>query len=403
MRLVAKLTLALVLGMSVVLAIFGYRSVRREQELLDGYRSRGDSLILHSLSISVLDAWRHDGEAAAHALIEEADRRDDGLHLRWVWLDAVRADTFAPAVPVDPAKARNGLVRIERVFDGEPRDFVYALIDVGEGRPGAIELSESLEESDQILRSSVESAALAVAALAVLGGIMALGLGAYFVGRPVQAIVDKTRRIGEGDLAGPLDLRQNDELGRVAREINVMCERLEETLASLAKETAARISTLQQLRHADRLSTVGKLASGIAHELGTPLNVVGGRAKRILRGAPAEEASDNARIIVEQTDRMTRIIRQLLDFARRRGAQKAPGDVGAIAAEVLGLLRPIADKRGIELTLNEPASAGRADIDGGQIQQALTNLVMNGIQAMSAGGRLSDRDRRRRAARRPGS
>ncbi|APR74867.1 Sensor histidine kinase [Minicystis rosea] len=389
MRLVAKLTLALVLGMSVVLTIFGYRSVRREQELLDNYRSRGDQLILHSLSISVLDAWRHDGEAAAHELIEEADRRGDGLHLRWVWLDAARTDAFAPAVSVDTSKARNGVVRIERVFDGEPRDFVYALIDVGEGRPGAIELSESLEESDLILRSSVESAALAVAALAVLGGIMALGLGAYFVGRPVQAIVDKTRRIGEGDLAGPLDLQQNDELGLVAREINVMSARLEKTLASLAKETAARISTLQQLRHADRLSTVGKLASGIAHELGTPLNVVSGRAKRILRGAPAEEANDNARIIVEQTDRMTRIIRQLLDFARRRGAQKAPGDVGAIAAEVLALLQPLAHKRGIELTLADGSSEGRADIDLGQIQQALTNLVMNGIQAMHAGGRLT--------------
>ncbi|MFT3766155.1 MAG: ATP-binding protein [Minicystis sp.] len=280
-------------------------------------------------------------------------------------------------------------MRIERVYEGEPRDFVYALIDVGEGRPGAIELSESLEESDRILRASVESAALAVAALAVLGGIMALGLGTYFVGRPVEAIVDKTRRVGEGDLSGPLDLRQKDELGRVALEINVMCERLERTLASLARETAARIAALDQLRHADRLNTVGKLASGIAHELGTPLNVVGGRAKRILRGAPAEEATDNARIIVEQANRMTRIIRQLLDFARRRGAQKAPGDVGAVAAEVLGLLRPIAEKRRVDLVFEDHEDGARAEIDAGQIQQALTNLVMNGIQAMSAGGRLT--------------
>ncbi|MFT3766156.1 MAG: hypothetical protein QM820_11675 [Minicystis sp.] len=101
MRLVAKLTLALVLGMSVVLAIFGYRSVRREQALLDGYRSRGDQLVLHALSVSVLDAFRHEGEAAAHALIADADREGDGLRLRWVWLDAPRDDAFAPAVPVE--------------------------------------------------------------------------------------------------------------------------------------------------------------------------------------------------------------------------------------------------------------------------------------------------------------
>jgi signal transduction histidine kinase len=389
MRLVAKLTVALVLGMAIVLALFGYRSVQRERELLDGYRSRHDQLLLHSLTISVRQSWRHDGEGAARSLIAEADARDDGLSLRWVWLDAPRGDRFAPAVPVDPARARSGLVHIERVTEGEPRDFVYALVDVGAGRPGAIELSESLHESDRILRESAWSAALAVLALAVLGGVMALALGAYFVGRPVEAIVEKTRRIGEGDLGEPLDLRQKDELGRVAREINLMSDRLAEARSSLTRETAARISALQQLRHADRLSTVGKLASGIAHELGTPLNVVSGRAKRILRGAPAEEIEGNARIIVEQADRMTRIIRQLLDFARRRGAQKAPGDLTTIARGVLGLLEPLAEKRRVTLAIVPPEDRAEAEVDAGQIQQALTNLVMNGIQAMSRGGELT--------------
>jgi len=389
MRLVAKLTLALVLGMGIVLALFGYRSVQRERALLDGYRSRHDQLILHALSVSVREAWRYEGEAAAQALVEEADARNDGLSLRWVWLDAPGGDPFAPAVPVDPDETRSGLIRIERVEEGETRDFVYALVDVGEGRPGAIELSESLQESDHILRASVESAALAVFALVALGGVMALGLGAYFVGRPVQRIVEKTRRIGEGDPGSPLDLRQRDELGLVAREINHMCDRLEEARAGLSREAAARIAALSQLRHADRLSTVGSLASGIAHELGTPLNVVSGRAKRILRGAGAEEIEGNARIIVEQADKMTRIIRQLLDFARRRGAQKAPGDLAAIARGVIALLEPIADKRRVSLALAEPPAGAQAEVDAGQIQQALTNLMMNGVQAMHDGGELT--------------
>lgn len=389
MRLVAKLTLALVLGMSVVLAIFGYRSVLREQDLLAAYRSRGGRSILRSLAMSVTEAWRHEGEIAALALIEQADARGDGLLLRWVWLDVPRGDASAPTVAIDPAKAKGGFLRVERVLDGDLRDFSYVLVDVDEGRPGAIELSESLAESDQILRSSVESAALAVFALAVLGGVMALGLGAFFVGGPVRRIVDKTRRIGTGDLMGPLDLTSRDELAHVAHEINVMCERLGETRSSLDRETAARIATLSQLRHADRLNTVGKLASGIAHELGTPLNVVVGRAKRILRGAPAEEVESNARIIVEQADRMTRIIRQLLDFARRRGAQKAPADVSAIAREVIGLLHPIAAKKRVTIAFDDRAGDARAEVDASQIQQALTNLVMNGVQAMDDGGELS--------------
>jgi signal transduction histidine kinase len=387
MKLVAKLTLALVLGTSIVLALFGYRSVRRERALIDEYRHREDRAVAHAVSAAVADVWRARGPAAALRLLAAADARDDGLTLRWVWLDGPPGAPDGPSV--EPPHDGTEIVHLEHGQGGAPRAFFYTRVDVGEGRPGAIELSESLREEEQLLDDSVRSAALAVAALALLGGVLALGLGIWFVGRPVQAIVAKMRRIGAGDLGDPLELRQKDELGRVAQEINLMCERLEEARQSLTTEAAARLATLEQLRHADRLSTVGKLASGIAHELGTPLNVVGGRAKRILRGAPAEEVTDNARIIVEQTDRMTRIIRQLLDFARRRGAQKAPGEVGTVAAEVLTLLRPIADKRNVALVLDAGEAHLQAEIDAGQIQQALTNLVMNGIQAMSRPGQLT--------------
>ena len=388
MKLVIKLTLTLVLGMSLALATFGYRSVRRERALLDAHRHRGDHLILHALSAAVSEVWRRDGRAEALRLIDDADAQGDGLRLRWVWLDAAAGDPRRPTVPVDAARRSSEIVLMDGGA-GEPRAFVYAPTEVGEGRPGAIELSESLEEDQHFFRESVQSAALAAAALALLGGGMALGLGAFFVGRPVRRIVEKTRRIGEGELGEPLVLRQRDELAQVAEEINLMCERLGEARAALAHETTARLAGREQLRHADRLSTVGKLASGVAHELGTPLNVVSGRAKRILRGAPPEEAGENARIIVEQAERMTRIIRQLLDFARRREAQMAPAGVAAIAREVLALLGPIAEKHGVALVLADGDAPPLAFVDAGQIHQVLINLVMNGIQAMPSGGALT--------------
>ena len=177
----------------------------------------------------------------------------------------------------------------------------------------------------------------------------------------------------------------------------LVCARLRQTMralrvASAEIERAAREKESgleQQVRHADRLATVGKLASGVAHELGTPLAVVGGRAKRIVRSAPPPETGDDARIIVEQADRMAVIIRQLLDFARRRGAVKAPADVGALARSTLGLLAPFAAKRGVALRVDDRTDAAPIAVDAGQLQQALTNLIMNGVQAMSAGGELS--------------
>jgi two-component system, NtrC family, sensor kinase len=172
--------------------------------------------------------------------------------------------------------------------------------------------------------------------------------------------------------------------------MNLMCDELARARETVAAETAGRIAALEQLRHADRLATVGKLSSGIAHELGTPLNVVSGRAKMIASGETAgPETAENARIIVSQAERMTKIIRQLLDFARRRQPQKEPTDLHAIVRQTLSLMRTIADKHKVSLETAGDAVPALAEVDGGQIQQALANLVLNGIQAMPHGGRLT--------------
>src|SRR5262249_4364200 len=152
------------------------------------------------------------------------------------------------------------------------------------------------------------------------------------------------------------------------------------------------------LRHADRLNTVGKLASGIAHELGTPLNVVSGRARMIASGdLDGREVKESAETIVAQADRMVRIIRQLLDFARRRTAQKAPESLPELARRTVALLGPIADERGVTLEVAEGGGPLRAEVDAVQLEQALTNLVVNGIQAMPKGGTVTVSVSRERA------
>src|SRR5690606_18458920 len=119
-----------------------------------------------------------------------------------------------------------------------------------------------------------------------------------------------------------------DEVGELAEEINAMCERLAEAQEQTARATEARIKAMEQLRHVDRLRTVGQLASGVAHELGTPLNVVSGHAGMIRAGdLPPEDVIASASVIAEQTRRMASIIRQLLDFSRRTGAMLEEADV----------------------------------------------------------------------------
>src|SRR5208337_2658068 len=143
--------------------------------------------------------------------------------------------------------------------------------------------------------------------------------------RPLDLLIAKARRIGGGDLTGPVHLRSRDELAELAENLNHMCAKLAESETRLRQETAARIMALEQLRHADRLKTVGRLASGIAHELGTPLNVVAGRAGLIGSGKlDSQQIVESAAAIKQEADKMTTIIRHLLDFARASTPRKSP-------------------------------------------------------------------------------
>src|SRR5262249_27178487 len=136
--------------------------------------------------------------------------------------------------------------------------------------------------------------------------------------------------------------------------------------------------------------TVGQLASGIAHELGTPLSIVSARAALMSSGdLPPADIAQNSRVIVEQSSRMATIIRQLLDFSRRRGARLGLADVRRVIEHTLDLLSSAAHARGVSLVFKPASGPMLARVDQNQLQQALANVVLNGVQAMSHGGRLT--------------
>jgi two-component system NtrC family sensor kinase len=171
--------------------------------------------------------------------------------------------------------------------------------------------------------------------------------------------------------------------------MNTMSERLLLAHDRVAEETEKKLAALDQLRHADRLNTVGKLASGIAHELGTPLNVVSARAQMIAdRETTPAETLDYANVIVQSTEKMTRIIRQLLEFARRKGTEKATCALEPLAERTINLLGPLAAKRDVKLVLDAPGHT-LVDADASALEQVFTNLIMNAVQSMTKPGAVT--------------
>jgi signal transduction histidine kinase len=224
--------------------------------------------------------------------------------------------------------------------------------------------------------------------MVVISGFLAAWLGIRMIGRPLGRLIDKTRRIAAGDLADPVHLRTHDELADLAESMNQMCAQLAESHAKIQQESAARGAAIEQLRHTDRLKTVGRLAAGIAHELGTPLNVVSGRAGLILSGKlAADEIGHSATAIKTEVDKMAKIIRQLLDFARVNTPRRASVDLRQLVGQTISLLHTLAESRKVRLCFTADTAPAPAMIDMEQMQQALANLLVNAIQAMPQGGK----------------
>jgi len=393
MRLAAKLVSVAILAIVLVSAVNGYVRVNREIDLFhDGMRS--DEIQLARTTTQVVEeAWRHGGLQRALDYIHRVNHTDHAVQVRLVSLSATSKPASHPGV----APRSLAHLKVGELFSREVRDssgdghlYTYALLNTGTESRYALEFSESLADLDNYTHATLVHASIHTLAMVVLSAVGVILFGVVVVGRPLGRLVDKVHRVGLGDLSGPLMLRGHDELSKLAQAINEMCEDLGRAQADVRRETEARIAAIEQLRHADRLKTVGRLASGLAHEMGTPLNVISGRASLLIgENLSPEEANASAVTIKTQADRITALVRQLLDFARRRPPKKEPINLCKVVRETLGLLNAQSVKYKATLSLDTRDDAVMACVDAGQIQQVVVNLVVNAMQALGDGGEVS--------------
>jgi two-component system NtrC family sensor kinase len=390
MRLARKFTAALFLGIFVVMGGYAYVQIRQEVVLFESdlqqSARRGKALVATLQAL-----WRTEGAERVRTLVEEVAETLGDVDARWVRLDVPASDPEASKLsPQDVRAVAAGEVRrvVQRDDAGDMRRYTYVAMAVDD--PIVLETSVSLRREMTFIRMSHRAILFATVLVAAVCGLIAMSLGVKLIGRPIRQVRDKARRMSAGDFSGRLVINQRDEIGELAEEMNALSDRLVEANRRLAEENEARITALEQMRHTDRLATVGQLASGIAHELGTPLSIMSARASLMSSGdMPGAEVAENARVVVEQGRRMAEIIRQLLDFSRRRGTQMGVADVHGIVAQTLNLLSSMAHGHGVTVDFADADAPLLARVDRNQIQQALTNVIVNGIQSMSNGGRLT--------------
>ncbi len=144
-----------------------------------------------------------------------------------------------------------------------------------------------------------------------------------------------------------------------------------------------------QLRKTERLAELGTLASGMAHEIGTPMNVILGRAELLMRKAPDERTRRGLETIVTQVERITKIMNQLLSFARKRPAVRQGVNLETVMIDVLDVLQERLGKQHIQVMKTVSSHLPKVLADPDHMNQVFLNLILNACQAMSDGGTLS--------------
>ena len=275
---------------------------------------------------------------------------------------------------------------------------VLGVIDIG------ISLGEIDREVGVIRRNTIVMACVAMLALFIFVAVFAQRL----VVRPVTELADATRKVAAGDYTQELRVtRSGSELGALERSFNHMLgalataraerQALLETLEHQVEERTAALKQAQaQLVQSEKLSSLGRLAASIAHEINNPLAGILTYAKLLVRMLETGQIDDATRVasvkhlklVQRETERCTAIVRNLLEFARQRPLSLKEVDVAAVIDEAVSLVGHQATLHG--LTINrraDPVPVIQADF--GQLRQAFVNIMLNGFEAMQPYGSLT--------------
>jgi two-component system NtrC family sensor kinase len=254
----------------------------------------------------------------------------------------------------------------------------------------ALEIAFVAPNSRMMARQAIRDVLLRVGALTVVLALLIAVVLQRQVLRPVADLARSIRALGEGRRGPPLPVKRQDELGDLAAAFNRMTERLEEARQAMVAEAEYALDLEQQLRRSETLAVAGKLASGIAHEVGTPLNIISGRAEMVLRSLPPEHPGrQDLERIIHQIDRLSNIVRSLLDTVRLSKLEVQRVSVETLISQLLLLLEHVVRKRGVSMTTSIPKDLRNVAGDPSRLQQVFINLMMNAVEATPPDGMIS--------------
>jgi signal transduction histidine kinase len=283
------------------------------------------------------------------------------------------------------------------LFDTYRDLIVFSPLSIGGKVVGGLVVDLSLAD---VMLSILESQRL-VFLFIIIDSLILIVFGSLLLSRvivnPIKNLVNITGKIRDGDFDQKIEISAKNEIGQLMQSFNQMAERLGENKRRLEDHidnleiTNRRLKRAQEeLLLSEKLASIGRLAAGVAHEVGNPLGAILGYTKILQEEMESrEEGLSYLTRIEQEIDRINHIVRGLLDFSRPTKFEIQELDVNTVIKKTISLLFHQKSFQQIETKLDLEPEISPVRADESHLQQVLINLFLNAADAMPDGGILS--------------
>ena len=249
---------------------------------------------------------------------------------------------------------------------------------------GILSVANSLKEMDTMIsRIEIPSIILAVITIVFLSFVLGF-LFLRVINVPIKKLTETMKKVEEGDLNVRVNIKSRDEMGSLGENLNVMIEKL-----NVARKEAEQYHQ-ELIQRADRMASIGELASGIAHEIRNPLAGIQGAIQILADGFPKEDSQrEITDEIQKQIYRLEQLVKDLLNYARPVPTNYLPTDINQLVEKVLSFfVTQRGRKEDILIEKKFSSSLPMTMIDPNSMEQAFLNIILNAQKAMPKGGTL---------------